>query len=62
MKARDYSKPYRITDGKKFRLDDVEPAETRWVKDEDEATDLLKEGVEVLSDLQEKRTTAGRCS
>jgi PPK2 family polyphosphate:nucleotide phosphotransferase len=54
MKARDYSKPYRITNGKKFRLDDVDPDETRWVKNEDEATDLLKQGIEVLSDLQEK--------
>ena len=54
MKARDHSKPYRVGNGKKFRLDDVDPGETRWVKNEDEATDLLKEGIEVLSDLQEK--------
>jgi PPK2 family polyphosphate:nucleotide phosphotransferase len=54
MKARDYSKPYRVTNGKKFRIDDVDPAETRWVRDEDEAADLLKEGIDVLSDLQEK--------
>jgi PPK2 family polyphosphate:nucleotide phosphotransferase len=54
MKARDYSKPYRVASGKKFRLDDVDPDETRWVKNEDEAADLLKEGIEVLSDLQEK--------
>ena len=54
MKARDYSKPYRVTNGKKFRLDDVDPDETRWVKNEDEAADLLKEGIDVLSNLQEK--------
>jgi PPK2 family polyphosphate:nucleotide phosphotransferase len=54
MKARDYSKPYRVTNGKKFRLDDVDPAETRWVRNEDEAVDLLKEGIDVLSNLQEK--------
>ncbi len=54
MKARDYSKPYRVESGKKFRLDDVDPGETRWVQNEDEATDLLKEGVDVLSNLQEK--------
>jgi PPK2 family polyphosphate:nucleotide phosphotransferase len=54
MKARDYSKPYRVTNGKKFRLDDIDPDETRWVKNEDEAGDLLKEGIDVLSDLQEK--------
>jgi len=54
VKARDYSKPYRVTSGKKFRLDDTDPSETRWVKHEEEATELLKEGVEVLSDMQDK--------
>ena len=54
MKARDYSKPYRITNGQNFRLDDVDARETRWVKNQDEATDLLHEGIEVLSGLQEK--------
>jgi PPK2 family polyphosphate:nucleotide phosphotransferase len=54
MKARDYSEPYRIANGQKFRLDEVDPGETRWVKDADEADDLLKEGIDVLSDLQEK--------
>jgi PPK2 family polyphosphate:nucleotide phosphotransferase len=54
MKARDYSKPYRVTNGQKFRLGDVDPGETRWVKHADEAADLLKEGIDVLSDLQEK--------
>ena len=54
MKARDYSKPYRIDKGKNFRLDDVDPGETRWVKHEDEAADILKEGIEVLSEMQEK--------
>jgi PPK2 family polyphosphate:nucleotide phosphotransferase len=54
MKARDYSKPYRVTNGKKFRLDDVDPGETRWVTNEDDAADLLKEGIDVLSELQEK--------
>ena len=54
MKARDYSRPYRVTNGKKFRLDDVDPDETRWVKNEDQATELLRQGVEVLSEMQEK--------
>jgi PPK2 family polyphosphate:nucleotide phosphotransferase len=52
--ARDYSKPYRITTGKKFRLDDVDPDETRWVENEDKAAELLQQGIDVLSDLQEK--------
>ena len=54
MKARDYSKPYRVTNGKQFSLDDVDPDETRWVKNEDKATDLLKQGIDVLSELQDK--------
>jgi polyphosphate kinase 2 (PPK2 family) len=54
MKARDYSKPYRITKGKNFRLDDIDPGETRWVTTEKEAADLLKQGIDVLRDLQEK--------
>jgi PPK2 family polyphosphate:nucleotide phosphotransferase len=54
MKARDYSKPYRVTNGKKFRLDEADPAETRWVENEDDAADLLQRGIDVLSDLQEK--------
>ena len=54
MKARDYSKPYRITSGKNFRLDDIDPGETRWVTTEKEAADLLKQGIDVLSDLQER--------
>jgi PPK2 family polyphosphate:nucleotide phosphotransferase len=54
MKARDYSKPYRVTNGKKFRLDNIDPGETRWVTTEKEAADLLKQGIDVLRDLQEK--------
>jgi PPK2 family polyphosphate:nucleotide phosphotransferase len=54
MKARDYSKPYRITKGKNFRLDDIDPDETRWVTTEKEAAGLLKQGIDVLRDLQEK--------
>ena len=54
MKARDYSKPYRVTSGKDFRLEDINPRETRWVKTKEEAAELLQEGVEVLRDLQEK--------
>jgi PPK2 family polyphosphate:nucleotide phosphotransferase len=54
VKARDYAKPYRVTHGRKFRLDEIDPGETRWVTNENEATDLLRQGIEVLSDLQEK--------
>jgi PPK2 family polyphosphate:nucleotide phosphotransferase len=54
MKARDYSKPYRVTTGRDFRLQDINPRETRWVKSKDEAAELLEEGVEVLRSMQDK--------
>jgi PPK2 family polyphosphate:nucleotide phosphotransferase len=54
MKARDYARPYRVTSGKGFNLKDFDPDEVRWVKSKDRATELLKRGVAVLSDLQEK--------
>jgi PPK2 family polyphosphate:nucleotide phosphotransferase len=54
MKAGDYSRPYRITDGRKFRLKDFDPGETRWVKTKPAAQALLTAGVKRLCDLQEK--------
>jgi PPK2 family polyphosphate:nucleotide phosphotransferase len=54
MKAGDYSRPYRITDGRKFRLKDFDPAETRWVKTKQAAQALLSAGVKRLCELQEK--------
>jgi PPK2 family polyphosphate:nucleotide phosphotransferase len=53
-KAHDYAKPYRVTNGDRFRLKDVDPAETRWVKTKEEAADLLQRGVAILRDQQEK--------
>jgi PPK2 family polyphosphate:nucleotide phosphotransferase len=54
IKPEEYARPYRITDGGKFRLKDVDPAETRWVKAKQQASNALARGVEVLSELQEK--------
>jgi PPK2 family polyphosphate:nucleotide phosphotransferase len=53
--AKDLAKPYRVTDGKNFRLKDVDPADTAWIKAEQksEAKDALKEGVEAIAHLQE---------
>ncbi len=62
MKAEDYARPYRITDGGRFRLADVDPAETRWVKTKQQAARALEEGVEVLSELQEKLYAQDRWS
>jgi len=51
-----FIKPYRITDGKSFRLKNIDPADTGKLgsEDKEEARSLLRDGVELLSDLQEK--------
>jgi len=52
--ASDFSKPYRIDDGRKFRLKDFDPADTSGVKSKSVAEKELPRGVERLSDLQDK--------
>ena len=47
-------KPYRVDDGKHFRLKDHDPAHTAGVDSKDEAKQLLEEGVARLADLQDK--------
>ena len=49
-------KPYCITNGKKFRLEDIDPDDTAGLDSEfkDEAHALLLEGIDMLRDLQEK--------
>jgi PPK2 family polyphosphate:nucleotide phosphotransferase len=51
-----FIKPYRITDGGRFRLKAIDPADTGDLRsaDKQESRDLLQEGVRLLSDLQEK--------
>ena len=55
-RAREFSEPYRITKGRKFRLADVDPADTLGLTSEDkpQAKQALKEGTEALAELQEK--------
>src|ERR1700755_1013022 len=47
--------PYRVTNGKKFRLKDIDPSDTGEVTSEDKsrARELLERGVEVLAELQD---------
>jgi PPK2 family polyphosphate:nucleotide phosphotransferase len=47
--------PYRVTDGKKFRLKDIDPNDTGEATSEDKprAKELLERGVEVLAELQD---------
>lgn len=46
--------PYRVTDGRKFRLKDIRPGDTRGLKSKAQAKEQLAEGVLRLADLQEK--------
>ena len=56
LKIADLVKPFRVTDGSKFRLDDVSPGVTCGLKSEfkDEAPELLARGIKRLAELQER--------
>ena len=47
---------YRVTKGKKFRLEDHDPGDTHGMKSEskEEAKELLQRGVELLAEYQDK--------
>jgi PPK2 family polyphosphate:nucleotide phosphotransferase len=53
--ARRFSKPYRVTDGKKFRLADVDPRDMGELTSEDKprATEELQTGIQTLAELQD---------
>jgi PPK2 family polyphosphate:nucleotide phosphotransferase len=53
--AEDFARPFRVTDGQRFRLRDVDPGDTRGLKyGKKKAQALLQQGVELLADLQDK--------
>src|SRR5688500_888969 len=47
-------KPFRVTDGAKFRLKDFDPANTQDIQSKEIAEQLLQKEVAKLSELQEK--------
>ena len=47
-------KPFRVEDGKHFRLKDHDPAHSAGVDSKEEAKQLLEEGVAKLAELQDK--------
>jgi PPK2 family polyphosphate:nucleotide phosphotransferase len=53
--ARDFSEPYKITNGSKFRLKDIDPDDTGDLKKDDKprAQAALKAGVTALTELQD---------
>ncbi len=46
--------PYRVEHGKHFRLEDFDSADTQGLDLKEQADQLLKEGIERLSDMQQK--------
>ncbi len=54
-KAQELSRPYRITNGNKFRLQDVNPGDTGSLDSEDKprAQKILQAGIQCLSELQD---------
>jgi PPK2 family polyphosphate:nucleotide phosphotransferase len=55
-KARKFAEPFRVSDGSKFRLKDVDPNSTLDFTDDDKeaAKEALATGVEALSELQDR--------
>jgi PPK2 family polyphosphate:nucleotide phosphotransferase len=52
--SRKLVKPYRVEQGKQFRLQDHDPGNTAGVQSKEEAEKLLAEGIARLADLQDK--------
>jgi len=54
--ARKVSEPFRVTKGGTFKLKDVDPGDTLWLKSEDKpkAKEALAMGVQTLAELQDK--------
>ncbi len=63
-RAHKLAEQYCITDGKKFRLKDIDPDDTAWLKEEQkpQAKEALQEGITVLGELQEKLYAQDRWS
>ena len=53
-KIHDFVKPYVVTTGKKFRLKDHDPQDTAHIQDKEHAGNLLRQGIEMLAELQDK--------
>jgi PPK2 family polyphosphate:nucleotide phosphotransferase len=54
-RARRFVKPFRIEDGARFRLKDIDPGDTGRLESEDAdaAKEVMKEGIELLAEFQD---------
>jgi PPK2 family polyphosphate:nucleotide phosphotransferase len=57
-----FVKPFRVTDGSKFKLKKVDPDSTAGLKSKDQAAALLATGVKRLAELQDKLYAQDRWS
>jgi len=53
-RAGKFARPFRVEDGRKFRLADVEPGDTGALKSKEEAKEWLDTGAALRSEMQEK--------
>ena len=54
-RARKLARHYRVKDGERFRLNDVDPGDTAWLKAEDKriSKEALQQGIDLLAELQD---------
>jgi PPK2 family polyphosphate:nucleotide phosphotransferase len=52
MNLSKFAKPFRVTDGKSFHLQAIDPADTLGIESSESAKELLERGLEPLRDLQ----------
>jgi PPK2 family polyphosphate:nucleotide phosphotransferase len=54
-RAAEFSRPYRVTKGKGFRLKDIDPRDTAHLEsaDAERAKEVLQEGIEALAEYQD---------
>ena len=57
--ARKLAKPYRVDDGKKFRLKDFDPGDTGHLRSKEHAEKLLQQGIVSMAELQDKLYAQG---
>ena len=55
-----YVEPFRVVDGNKFRLKDIDPGDTAGLESKEQAEEWLAKGVQWLADLQGKLYADGR--
>src|SRR5580704_9636085 len=51
--------PFRITSGRRFRLEEHDPRDTRGIGSKEKASDLLAQGLDSLRQQQEKLYAQG---